>query len=50
MSSASSEDLNEVFARKEEKEEIGQLEHKKPCRLHQLYLDYEEGFEYIHQN
>ena len=29
---------NEVFARKEEQNEIGQLEHNKPRRLHQLYV------------
>ena len=34
---------NEVFARKEEQKEIGQLEHNKLRRLHQLYLIYEEN-------
>jgi len=31
---------NEVFARKEEQKEIGQLEHNKLRRLHQLYVSY----------
>ena len=31
---------NEVFARKEEQKEIGQLEHNKLRRLHQLYVSH----------
>jgi len=31
---------NEVFARKEEQKEIGQLEHNKVRRLHQLYVSF----------
>jgi len=31
---------NEVFARKEEQKEIGQLEHNKERRLHQLYVSF----------
>jgi len=30
--------MNEIFARKEEQLEIGQLEHNKPCRLHHLQI------------
>jgi len=30
----------EVFARKEEQKEIGQLEHNKLRRLHQLYVSH----------
>jgi len=37
---ASSSSWNEVFARKEEQKEIGQLEHNKPRRLHQLHISH----------
>jgi len=44
--------LNEVFARKVQQKEIGQLEHNKPCRLHhlQILINYEDGLKFTHQN
>jgi len=39
--------FNEVFARKEEQKEIGQLELNKLRRLH---LIYEEDFKYLYRN
>ena len=40
--------LNEVFARKEEQKEIGQLEHNCVVCINCMYLIYEEDLKYIH--